>query len=79
MDALVIDRPVRTACGHQPPRLGDLMHVDVPDGPAHIAFVESVSDDGTKLVVSGPLEPRRQRDLVITFQRIGPARIEGER
>ncbi len=54
------------------------MHVQAGDGQSHVAFVESVADDGTKLVVRGPLEPRRHRDLVVTFQRIGPSRIERE-
>lgn len=76
MDTLVIDRPVQPACGHQPPRLGDLMHVSAGDGPSHIAFVESVADDGRTLVVRGPLEPQRRRDLIVTFQRIGAGRTE---
>jgi hypothetical protein len=70
MDSLVIDRPACTACAHpyRPPRLGDLLHARLGDGPEHATMLESVGDDGETLKLVGPVG---RQDLVIVIRRVG--------
>lgn len=62
--------PTAQACAYRPPRLGDLLHARLGDGPEHSAMIESVGDDGQTLTVSGPVG--RKDDLVIVIRRVGP-------
>jgi hypothetical protein len=66
----VLDLPAPTAhaCGYRPPRLGDLLHARLGDGPEHSAMLESVGDDGHTLTMVGPIG---RDDLVITIRRVG--------
>jgi hypothetical protein len=66
----VLERPACTACAHayRPPRLGDLLHARLGDGPEHSAMIESVGDDGETLTVVGPVG---RKDLVIVIRRVG--------
>lgn len=59
---------------HRPPRLGDLLHARLGDGPEHAAMIETVGDDGQTLVFSGPVG---RQDLVVTIRRVGTATIPG--
>ena len=73
----MIDRP---ACGcahtYRPPRLGDLLHARLGDGNVYSAMVQSVSDDGESLIVRGPAEPLRHKDLIMVIRRVGGTAIE---
>lgn len=66
----VLDPPAHgaAACGYRPPRLGDLLHARLGDGPEHAAMVESVGDDGETLKLVGPVG---HQDLVIVIRRVG--------
>jgi len=74
----VLDLPAPTAhaCGYRPPRLGDLLHVSLDDGDVHSAMVQSVSDDGDSLIVRGPAEPLRRKDLIMVIRRVGGTTTE---
>lgn len=56
---------------YRAPRLGDLVHVRLGDGDEHSAMVESVSDDGHTLKLTGPIG---RRDLVVVIRRVGDTR-----
>lgn len=60
--------PAAQACAYRPPRLGDLLHARLGDGPEHSAMIESVGDDGKTLTVTGPVG---RQDLVIVIRRVG--------
>lgn len=71
MDTLVIDRPATAPCAcarYRPPRLGDLLHARLGDGPEHSAIVQSVGDDGDTLTMRGPVG---RDDLVVVIRRVG--------
>lgn len=67
---LDLPAPAAPACAYRPPRLGDLLHARLGDGPEHSAMIESVGDDGQTLTVSGPVG---RHDLVIVIRRVGGA------
>lgn len=39
---------------YRPPRLNDVMHTSVGDGPEHTTILDAVSDDGRTIVYTGP-------------------------
>lgn len=52
---------------YRPPRLGDLVHVRVGDGPEHCALLQTVGDDGRTLTLTGPTP---HGDLRVVIRRV---------
>ena len=51
----------------RPPRVGDILHVQLGDGDTHSAQIDTVADDGRSITLSGPVG---RHGLVVVIRRV---------